>query len=82
MSSAPRIDDALAVADAGGDQGVGRIERLGAHRARLEILRLDMAPDDGLAIAAAHDGVAIDDDAGCGLAALRRDGDRLADAER
>ena len=60
---------------------VGRIERLGPNQARLEILRLDMAPNDGLSIAAAHDGVAVDDDAGRGLAALRGDRDGLADAD-
>ena len=75
-------DDAIAVCEAGCHDDVGRVERLRADRPRLEILRLAMPPDDRLAIAAAHDGIAVDDDAGDVLSALRRDGDRLADTER
>src|SRR5262249_60744963 len=75
-------DDAAAAAEAGRHDDMGGVERLRADRPRLEIFRLDVAPDDRLPVAAAHDGVAVDDDAGDRLAALGGDGDGLADAQR
>src|SRR5262249_15241664 len=75
-------DDAFAVTDAGRHENVGRVERLRANRTRFEILRLDMTPRDGFSIAAAHQSIANDDEAGGGLAALGGHGDGLADAQR
>jgi hypothetical protein len=49
---------------------------------RLEILRLAVAPDDRLAVAAAHHRVAVDDNAGDVFSTLGGDGDRLADPKR
>src|SRR5580704_13645399 len=64
--------DAIAVRESGRHDDVGRIERLGANRPRFEILRLAVAPDDGFSVAAADNGIAVDDDAGYIFAPLRR----------
>src|SRR5262249_28866310 len=74
--------DALAFTDAGRDEDAGGVERLGPDRARLEQLCLDVPPDDVLAVAAADDRIAANDDPVRGLPALRRDSDRLTDADR
>src|SRR5882762_5245108 len=72
-------DDAVALCDTGHDENSGGVERFYANRTGLEMLRLDVSPHQGFAIAATHDRVATDDHATHGLAELSADGDRLPD---
>src|SRR5215470_17101245 len=74
--------DAVALPDAAHDRDTGRVERLRSHRARLELLRLDVPPDHSFAVAGADHRIAADDHAGNGIALLRGHGHRLADPDR
>src|SRR5438105_3599105 len=74
--------DAVALRDAGHDENPGSVKRLYPNRTGLEMLGLDVAPDQGFTIAATNDCVAADDHAAHGLAELSADGHRLSDTNR
>src|SRR3954468_563233 len=74
--------DAVAFCDTGHDEDPGSVERLYANRTGLEMLRLDVTPDQSFAIATTHDRVAANDHAAHRFAELGTDRDRLSDTDR
>src|SRR5262249_5654380 len=74
--------DVISGRDACRKEDVGSIERLDPNRPWLKEFRLDLSPDDRLAIAAADDRISADDDSGHHFRLFSRDGHRLAQADR
>src|SRR3979409_628555 len=65
-----------------GSRGRGAIGRECANRTRLELLGLDVSPNNSFAAVSTDDGISVDDDAHGGLALPGGNGYRLTNADQ